>query len=105
MAQQKKETFALFKGGAMYQAVPGLEAVPVKVWEKDAEGKARQTDRQKTQAGVPLWEQDVLVQKLYYGSPVAELVRVQYASEDGSLPVPTAPSYVTEEFFSEEGAE
>lgn len=102
---QKKETFALFDGGVMYQAVAGLEAVPVRVWEKDAEGKARQTDRQERRAGVPLWEKEVLVQKLYYGAPVAELVKVRYASEDGSLPAVNAPSYVTEEFFSEEGAE
>lgn len=82
---QYKDTYLLNPNGSLFRTV-GLPATPIKVWEVDNDGKRKQTDRQEHRNGVPVWEMEVMVQKMNYGAPVAELIKLRYASVDGKLP-------------------
>lgn len=90
-----KQTFFLPSTGNFYTPLPGFAPRPVMEWEKPADGgKARPSDTiQQKLDGVPLWETDVILQKLNFGKPEAEIISIRYASADGKMPVADAPHF------------
>lgn len=93
-----KQTFFMDKDGGFLLAVPGLKARPVPVWETGEDGRRKPTDKQEIdrETGLPLWEQDCILQGISYGQPSAQMVTVRYPSKDDQMPRPKSAAFFGE---------